>query len=121
MADTTLIKSELRKALDSLMEMATDAELLVLSGMIDVQLRKAVFLRGAHQYGFDAEQLARFHQEFIVAHEPVYKRPLCSDPLQDAPMPPIINTTRHIAAFATAAFLRFCPRTKDRYSFALGQ
>ncbi|HEJ1440797.1 TPA: hypothetical protein ACKRPO_005757 [Pseudomonas aeruginosa] len=69
MTDATFIKSELRKALDSLMEMATDGELLVLSGMIDVQLRKAVFLRGAHQYGFDAEQLARFHQEFIVARE----------------------------------------------------
>lgn len=69
MADTTFIKSELRKALDSLMEMASDTELAVLGGVIDLQLRKAVFLRGAHQYGFDAEQLARFRQEFIVARE----------------------------------------------------
>lgn len=32
MADTTFIKSELRKALDSLMEMASDTELAVLGG-----------------------------------------------------------------------------------------
>lgn len=64
--DKAHMKAELLKATESLIDMATDSELTVLGALIDLQLRKAAFIRRAEHLGMDAEALANFRKELIV-------------------------------------------------------
>lgn len=66
MTDKAWMKAELLKATENLIDMATEAELSVLGALIDLQLRKAAFIRRADLMNMNAEQLASFRQELIV-------------------------------------------------------
>lgn len=55
--DKAVMKAELLKATESLIDMATDSELTVLGELIGLQLLKACFIRRAGALGMTAEQL----------------------------------------------------------------
>lgn len=55
--DKAVMKAELLKATESLIDMASESELKVLGELIGLQLLKACFVRRAGDLGMTAEQL----------------------------------------------------------------
>lgn len=66
--DKAMMKAELLKATETLIDMATESELTVLGQLIDLQLRKACFLR-QDLSSMTGEQISQYHQVFIADQE----------------------------------------------------